>query len=350
MKKNVKLIAAIIVVISAILLGGYLYLHSPNYTLKRVASSLKNHDWETFQKYVDVNSLYNSVIGDATENSDNDIAKGLATMMAGNLKDAFISKIKSEIENPKNDDGPGVFGSFLSLDTTVIKIETEINGKIATTKVYSKYGLFDVPAYLEITMRSEGIKYVIIGISKKNIEKRTSVARSIYKEFYMKPLREKMNQSIRISVTKKYKGCANSFYGTCFENLVMIERKIENLTNKEISKIEYQMYPNEVFTETKYSKFDSEVNIKPHEIVITGRSQGWKYNQFIDEDKIWMSVEANEVIIKPTKLTFADREEIDLDEYGYLVNTMEIPKVTELIAFGKKNGLYGADSLESWIK
>ncbi len=350
MKSFIKITLVVLIVISLVTFGGYQYFHSPHYTLKKISSSVKNCDWEMFSKYVDVEALVNSLIQNAGDDSGNDLAKGITAMVGGSMKETLIAQMKSQIENPKNDESQGIFSEFGRLDSIGFKMKQENKGKILVVKLISTFGVFNVPAFIEITMRSEGLKYVVIAINKDVVKKRTETVMNLYKEYYYVPIREKIAKSVQITVQKKFKGCANSFYGTCFEDLIMIQRKIENLTDRRINQVQYEMYPSDFFISDEYKYIDIFEGINPKESVIIGASQGWKYNQFIESDKVWMNVESSDILLRVTRVTFEDGESLTIDNYSYLGHLDSAPKLVNLVVFGKKENYPEADSIALWMK
>lgn len=69
MKKAITVAVIVLVLIAAGLLGAYMYWKTtPSYSLVRLTMSVKNHDVEEFEKYMDVSSLLDNLFTDVIEN------------------------------------------------------------------------------------------------------------------------------------------------------------------------------------------------------------------------------------------------------------------------------------------
>ncbi len=327
--------------------AAYIILHSPKYTLYKIKQSLNDHDWEAFSKYVDVDATYSSLISSIDKGNDNPLGAGIAKAMAGAMKETIIAQIKSQVENPKNDGKEGeLLSTFALPDSVKPKIEIIKSGKVASVRIYSNHGLIDIPAYLEIQMRSEGWKYVVIGINRDNIEQRTKIVDEALEKFYTIPARQKISNSATIKFSAVRKGCANGFYGTCFEDLILVDRIIKNTSQKEITRIEYKICPRNTSNQDE-CKYAVDESIKPGEEKSFGKTSGWKYNQFISEQKAILNTSAESLEAIPSKIVFADNDSIEVSEIAYLLAEKH-PTIDELSKFMKANSLEYADSVITW--
>jgi len=341
-KPAIKYILLPVLVIVAIATSIYLVIHSPKYTLWKIQGSLKNHDWEGFSKFVDVDAFYTSFVDQATSDNRNPIGNGIAQAVAGALKETAIAKIKQEVENPNNNISEGgVLASFFHDDSVKPKTQIIHSGKIASVRIYSKYGRLNVPAYIDIRMRSELFRYVVIGISQENIKHRTSVVDSALKLYYTIPA-----QKVKFIAIKK--GCANSFYGSCFEDLILIEREVANKTSNDIASFEYEICP-KYTSDDDGCRYTVDENIKAGKSQIFGTTIGWKYNQFISSQTKILKTPLSDVEAKPKKITFSNGKTIEVDDIAYITSEKQ-PSLAELGKFMKDNDLQWSDSVLAWSK
>ncbi|WP_196607172.1 DUF2939 domain-containing protein [Pectinatus frisingensis] len=98
-------VGIIIAIIVGIMAGYFLYYKkTPTYSLNLIRESVKNHDWDTFQKHVDVDSIASSAIDDLMNNemnkdsNKNDLGNTFAAGLVNMMKPALTSAIKDEIK------------------------------------------------------------------------------------------------------------------------------------------------------------------------------------------------------------------------------------------------------------
>ena len=346
-KKTIIAVVAIVAFAAIVSTSAYLVLHSPKYALYKINKSLKDHDWETFSKYVDIDAVYTSLANPASDTSDNTIAQGLAKVMVGAMKETIIAQLKNEVENPKNDGKENnVANIFSRPDSIKTKIKIIKSGKVASVHVYSRCGMLNIPAYINIQMRSESWKYVVIGVSTDDINHRTEIVTQALKQYYTIPSQKKITETAKIEFTKISKGCGNSFYGTCFSDLIMIERTITNNSNKDIASIEYKICPKGKTNEEE-CKYSEDMNIKASSKVEFGKRNGWKYNEFIPAQSAILSLSTNDIEAIPTKIKFSTGDSIVIDEFAYLTAEKK-PSIDELVKFMKSNSLEYSDSIATW--
>jgi hypothetical protein len=322
--------------------SAYFVLHSPRYTLHKINQSLVDHDWETFSNYLDFDDTFASLLN---SDDDNSVGSGLAKAMAGAMKETALAQLKSQVEDPKNDFGENTVLSSFS-DSTKPKLEITKNGKITTVRVYSKHGLVNIPAYMELQMRSEGWKYVVIGINNGNIDHRKKIVDEALKNYYIIPPRKKIYQSATINFTSIHKDCAERFYGTCLQDLIMINRTLHNNTNKKIASIEYQICPFDN-TDEEVCKATVDGNIEVDQTKAFGKTMGWAYNPFDKEKSTILKYDANQLLFLPTKLIFDNNDSIVVDELAYIVSDTQ-PSIEQLVKFMKENDMQYADSVSAW--
>lgn len=347
-KRKLAITTAIVAIVVGLLVTtAYMVMHSPTYTMYKIKKSLKNHDWETFSAYVDVNAVFTSFVSQSKDDA-NPIGSGLVEAMAGALRETAIAKMKNEVENPANDTGDiGIIGAFSQPDSVRPKIEIVKNGKIASARIYGAHFPLNVPAFMEVRMRSEGWKYVVIGVEKRNIDYRSGLVERALKKFYTIPAQKRLRESVSIEITKKYKGCSNSFFGTCMSDLIMVERVVENKAGRDISRCEYKICTSSADDDDGCHHVSDEI-IPANERKTFGRSVGWNYNQFIPSHREFMNEPMQNLKIQVEKVVFADGDSIEVNDMAWLDSYESHPSLSELAKFSKENGVEGADSIEAW--
>lgn len=337
MKKIFIVVFAVVIIIACSVGLLYCHRHNPFYTITKLSEAISEHDWTSCLKYLDTDAMYEAA---AKRKELNSFQEGFAQMLKENLKENFSNALKAMVESTEN---KGLLNDLRTVDSAAVKKQVVPMGNIVAVRLWYKYGYFDIPAYMEIILRSQGLGYVVIDINDHVKYDRSWFVEDLYRQYYLAPIEEKINQSVSISITKRYEGCSNWIYGTCLQPLTMIERKIENKTDVDIDEIEY------ILKLRGYSKYNVDKKIKAKSSFIAGKKRGWEYNQFIDEDKAWKYADLTDISIEINKIVFSDNKIIERNENAFIyVDSLDSPK--EIIAWGKKRFMLGADSLEIWLQ
>jgi|GEM_PF-4763984 len=354
-KKIITIIIVLFVCGIATTVGTYSYLKSPKYTFKQIRNSFENHDWEKFNQYVDVDSIYTSLMNTSDMDS---FASGLEAMTRDNLKSAFIDNLKSTIEGTPGDSLSSLsLVSILGADEKSYKfnrIKKKKEGKLLNTDLPMKTWF---NFYVDVTykFRNESWKYKLIGYDNKKYEETSDELYDLISDFYTLPLKEKMEKSISVKIIKKYKGCAEWGYRICLEDILMMPTTITNNTDKDITEVIYYIYPNNYYLITdKYGRFESAENIKSKESITIGTDKGRKYNQFDDEDKTYMNADLESISVKINEIKFSDGQVLE-EKYKFENIEQfkkEFPEATydtflKILAIRAKYGLVDADDLKS---
>lgn len=161
-----------IFLITGVLVGifGYRwYLSSPYYTLYQVKSAIKDHDWEKFCKYVDVNKASTGLARDMAKITEKALdTKEMPELLSKGLFALVIIKMRSSIKNDTKswvmgrDQGKGVLGSILPERGSA----KDGKVKISLTKVTSG----DDRAFAFVDLGSEGNK-VELKLEMQKIER-----------------------------------------------------------------------------------------------------------------------------------------------------------------------------------
>lgn len=312
-------VAVSFVILAAGLGGGYYFIHTPAFALKSIASAIENHDWAKFSKFVDVESFYNTTVKGALEDSDNMIAKGIGTLMASNMKETFIDQLKTQIEQPK-EGTTSLFHQLFDKDNVLLsKMKTENKGKIVQLLIPRKTEYLDLEIPVIFNFRKGPMHLTLTSMDMSKFDNAEEKIEEILSEHYLLPVRDSLSKLVTIETIKKYKGCSNWVYETCFGELIMITSRVKNNSDADFSKVDFEIFPSvtwKILSKTK--KYQDASNIKAGQAVLTGTKQGWKYNQFDDEDQLFMNADKNEICYKVTKIEFNDGRTIEENKYSYI--------------------------------
>lgn len=293
----------------------YYEFHTPAFALKSIASAIENHDWAKFSKFVDVESFYNTTVKGALEDSDN----GIGTLMASNMKEAFIDQLKTQIEQPE-EGTISLFHQLFDKDNVLLsKMRTENKGKIVQILIPRKTKYLDLEIPVIFNFRKGPMHLTLTSMDMSKFDNAEDKIKQILKEHYLLPVRDSLSKLVTIETVKKYKGCSNWVYETCFGELIMISSRVTNNSDADIAKVDFEIFPGEIWkTLSKTKKYQDASNIKVGESVLTGTRQGWKYNQFDDEDQLFMNADKNEICFNVTKIEFKNGSTIEEDKYSYI--------------------------------
>ncbi|MBB5336089.1 hypothetical protein [Pectinatus brassicae] len=101
-KKRILFIAiGLIIVLGIISAAGYFlyYKKTPAYSLNLIRKSVQNHDWDTFQKHVDIDQTLSAAIDDVTATQNQKNASLLGNGLVKMLKPVIISEVKSKLKS-----------------------------------------------------------------------------------------------------------------------------------------------------------------------------------------------------------------------------------------------------------
>lgn len=337
-------VAVSFIILAAGLGGGYYFIHTPAFALKSIAFAIENHDWAKFSKFVDVESFYNTTVKGALEDSDNMIAKGIGTLMASNMKEAFIDQLKTQIEQPK-EGTISLFHQLFDKDNVLLsKMRTENKGKIVQLLIPRKTEYLDLEIPVIFNFRKGSMHLSLTSMDMTRFDNAEEKIDQILSEHYLLPVRDSLRKLVTIETVKKYKGCSNWVYKTCFGELIMITSRVTNNSDADIEKVDFEIFPGEIWkTLSKTKKYQDASNIKVGESVLTGTRQGWKYNQFDDEDQLFMNADKNEICYNVTKIEFKNGSTIEENKYSYISRYhAEKPTLEDILKRRESYGLNDA--------
>ncbi len=329
-----------LLVVGVTLFAFYYYIHTPVFAFKSIASSIENHDWKKFSDFVDVESFYNTTVKGALEDSDNLIAKGIGTLMASNMKEAFIDQLKTQIEQPK-EGSTSLFHQLFDRDNILMpKMKVSNRGKIIQVSIPRKTEYLEIEVPVLFNFRKGTMHLTLTSMDLSKFEKVNDKIEELVSEHFLLPTRDSLRTLVTLECTRKYKGCANSFYGTCFEDLIMITTKVTNNSDEDIEKVSFEIYPSSIWIGTSKKKYDKALNIKAKQAVLTGTREGWKYNQFNDEDRLFMNTNASDICYNVTSINFKSGKTIEENKYGYISRySNEKPTLEDIISRREKYGI-----------
>lgn len=229
MKKNVILIVVGLIIIG---LAGYYWhwTHSPKYSLWQIKKAVKTHDMDSFNKYVDIESVVDRLIDQALEGklgetkapsnqweaAGQNLASGLIKFMKPQLTKVAKDEIASYIEkgtpdikqaqdqgNNKDADSfinkPGLYEGQYAGVSYVKK-----DGKIAVVGVEMDYSVYDAKLILDIKMREKNGYWQVAELSNySEFMSKFGEAKKKKLDQLNKPIKEAMSKAIVITNMRK---------------------------------------------------------------------------------------------------------------------------------------------------
>ncbi len=143
--KKILLIIGLVVALAAV--GGLIYFwhytSTPQYSVIMILRSIKSHDWEKFQTYVDIDSLSESLIDDISEFFTEKLEesgsggifgkilnKGLGEALKPKIKEKFKESLQQFVESSdRENERSGDLKKKLLMNSSITCLEKE--GKIA---------------------------------------------------------------------------------------------------------------------------------------------------------------------------------------------------------------------------
>lgn len=230
-KKLVALVAAVVVIAGGVL--GYVhYRHSPRYTISLIQDSIKNHDWDTFSRHVDMDTLSSSSYDELTSfalDNDEDLAdddstkgfvNGIVTAMKPNVvsawKDAARDYVKTgELKVPdssgnkdKDEDGAKEEADSIEKKSGVDQMtfqgitdvtDKENNVAVVGMKFHNKQLDHDFVINLKMNQLQDGTWEIV---SVDNLKDYLAEMKKVYTaklDEVNKPIQEKIDAVIQIT-------------------------------------------------------------------------------------------------------------------------------------------------------
>lgn len=138
----------VIIGILGLSFGAYAYIKStPQYSLYETYLAIKNRNYDSFSKYVDVNSVIDNTIDKLLSQQNNptnpndktaqELTKGIVQLFRGTIKDAATREIQKSIEQGSLIQ-PNQVGS--SSPNILLNADIKRNGSIATVSLFLENG------------------------------------------------------------------------------------------------------------------------------------------------------------------------------------------------------------------
>jgi len=120
-------LVAVFVVVAALGVGGFLYwlsyTRSPQYSVAMLGKAIAAHDYDEFQKYVDVDAVINKVVDDAMAESlkkDSSGMGALAASLVQSMKPALVAQFKTSLQTSVESKGSTSFSGMSKLSITKV--------------------------------------------------------------------------------------------------------------------------------------------------------------------------------------------------------------------------------------
>lgn len=171
MKKKILYISLVVVAIVAALLAYYHYwTRTPEYSLKQIAESIRKHDVDTFNKYVDVNTFFSRFIDDILEVATNEqsaeetdvwyelgqeISKGLVNLLKPRITEILKEQLERYIETA---DFPQVSAEEEKSEISLPNLKAKYGGDFRDLQYVKKEGKI---AYIGIGLYNERVEKVL---------------------------------------------------------------------------------------------------------------------------------------------------------------------------------------------
>ncbi len=133
--KRIWILFGILVCLAAAAAGYWYYLNSPRYVLKQVATSMAEHDWETFDTYVDVETVSHNLAVDMGEmtlkvlqqkETSPLLAKGITSLLTNRLTRTFSQDLETRVKGEGSENQrPGLLESVLPPTGSGLKVELQ---------------------------------------------------------------------------------------------------------------------------------------------------------------------------------------------------------------------------------
>ncbi len=158
--------SACIVVLIGSLIFYFNYINSPKYSLIRIKTAIEERDWNSFQKYVDIESSFNDLISSAT--SGNQTANSVAKLFTGKLSEIVKSEVQKSIENGNLKDTNNEVTKGLWKNTgdgfKGVRYE-KVDGKVAIVGLEFYQPKLDTSFVLDVKMRKTDNGWQIFGLA-----------------------------------------------------------------------------------------------------------------------------------------------------------------------------------------
>lgn len=231
---KLKIIASLLIAVALTASGGLYWrnrlIHSPEYSLKRLADAIEEHDVATFQELVDIetviNRYFDATMADAIgDTADADFAtligQGMAALMKPRLAAEAKAAILAAVEKGVPEGAPkGMFlGDFVKRTgvgpenfkrlsavtrdgaTAVVSLEFE-NARIDST-VTLQLRMRDMRDYWQVSEIANSVEFES---NLKDAEKRRLDA-------FNRPIRERLATALAVEDLRKTAKDVNSFFG-----------------------------------------------------------------------------------------------------------------------------------------
>lgn len=311
-----KILIPSLIILSIII--GYLtfqHFNSPSYSLKKIGKTIENHNYNEFQKLVDVKDLSNNLIDSYLEGEGKD-SKGIVELMRNKMNEKLSTEIKELVESTERVNKKGRVSSILRNKLNLENIKnTEISGNIAKLDLEINLTKLDTTLILTAKMRKLDDNWQLFGFEKlaeflNNVEVRKkevlkkenkSVKDKIknslgYEGFKLRLIKKNFTDYI-ISTDVSYKNTSEKEITEYYMEMKILDKNLKKLISLNFNHNwnSKPIKPNETITETlefSINRFDNSELIKAIE------NKKWT-QKFIDKKLV---LGKDEILIVKTKL------------------------------------------------
>ncbi|SHI66472.1 DUF2939 domain-containing protein [Propionispora hippei] len=328
---------ALVVILLSSGLGYWYWIHTPQYSLKQIQEAVKNHDLQTFEKYVDIDSVTSRMIDQLIDSKIN--AKNEVQDEAGNLAKGFIQFIKPQLTAMAKDQirslvekgstlQPSTPGQAEPPDAPKFSVNDIYNnkvgtpdfkgvdyvnkdGKIASVGLKLFYPKLNANVVLEVRMRKLDGYWQIAEISNipAFLSKLAELEEKKLAEINQ-PIISEMNNTFKINSVRMVPVQANSF-----TKAVTFPTEISFLSQKNITEFNVLILAkNQAGKLVLKMPASSAVSSDPGETTTITWSK--KINPFISSDAALFNTPPDQlsIEIKPISIKFADGTQLKLSE------------------------------------
>jgi hypothetical protein len=223
-------------------------IHSPEHSLKRLASAIEQHDVATFQELVDIDTVVNryfdaSMAAVLKDTTDADLAtmigQGMAALMKPRLATEAKAAIIAAVEKGLPEDASGglVFGSYIKRTGIAPENFQRLSavardGATALVSLEFSNTRIDSTVTLELRMRDMGDYWQVSEIANSvEFEANLEAAEKRRLESFNRPIRERLATTLIVEDLRKTAKDIDSFFG----GEVSLRASIRNVSDTTIA-------------------------------------------------------------------------------------------------------------------
>jgi hypothetical protein len=318
-------IAALLCVFSAIIVGIYKTKFAPRIAIRNVAESISNKDSSTFVKYVDIDSLYEFLYP-----HDNVLKRN-----------GFPDEIGSAYFH---------MSYYIPDDSLIAKVKfTDSNGFIVA-RIYREYsmGALTYNEFESIRLHPKGLHYKITGVIEGDAAHRSNLIMlaidRVVSQYYEDSIRKYVEITVKVTDRSCKLNNENCPFGKTF-----LSESIRNISTKKIKTITYLVCPALYINDEQcYNNIAS--NVLPKQTILYDETAPWKNESPSSEVKFILDQKDSLIHVLPLKIEFFDESSIDVKDLIFKsTGPQNELSSKQLVSYLRQSQFsYLADSIESW--